>query len=71
MARHKLVISQPRSEILSSDVVVEIFENTKKIGELHISRGNLEWWPPYKKKKHHRLGWSQFAELIEEHGKEV
>ena len=71
MAQHRLVISQPRSEILSSDVMIEVFENKQKIGALHISRGNIEWWPRYNKKNHFRLSWSKFATLFEELGKEV
>ena len=37
-----------------------------KIGELHLSRGSVDWWPKGVKSKAVRLKWSTFAARMEE-----
>jgi hypothetical protein len=43
----------------------------EKLGELHISRGSLEWWPKGAKRYRREVEWEMFAESINENGKLV
>lgn len=56
---------------LSKDVVFEISEDGKKLGELLISKGNIEWKPKNKAISRHRLGWKEFAKVMIAEGKLV
>lgn len=51
------------------DLEITVTDNNGKLGKLLISRGNVEWLPKgnYVNKK--RLSWTNFAALIEAHGK--
>jgi hypothetical protein len=42
-----------------------------KLGTLLISKGNVEWLPKGNFVNKKRLGWAQFAALIEQEGKDV
>jgi hypothetical protein len=41
----------------------------EKLGELHVSRGSLEWWPKGAKRYRREVKWENFAEWIEVNGK--
>ena len=71
MASHDVVMSQPSDHVVRSDIKFRIKVNGEKLGELHISKGNIEWWPKGNKKNKLRLSWSKFAEIFEEKGREV
>ena len=71
MPVHKVVMSQPTDHVVRSDVKFRIQVNGEKLGELHISQGNLEWWPKGNKKKKSRMSWSKFARVFIEEGKTV
>jgi len=71
MASHDVVMSQPADHVVRSDIKFRIKVNGEKLGELHISKGNIEWWPKGNKRNKLRLSWSKFAELFEEKGREV
>jgi hypothetical protein len=45
MAIHKLVMKQPSEQILNRDVEFIVRADGKKLGELHISKGAIEWIP--------------------------
>jgi len=62
---HKITMHQPREHLLSSDVIFIIKQDSEKIGELHISKGNLMWWPKNSKRRKYRIRWSQIADLLE------
>jgi hypothetical protein len=40
-----------------------------KVGELHVSKGGVRWYPADSKGGHHKLTWKQFADLMEEQKK--
>lgn len=71
MAIHQVSMSQPTEQIIHADVKFSIKRDGSKLGELHVSKGNVEWWPKGNKKNKLRLTWKQFAELFEEHGREI
>ena len=67
MATHKAIMRQPRDKIVNSDVVFVIKEGDKKLGELHVSKGSIEWKPSNGRFKR-RMRWSKFAQFMESEG---
>ena len=56
---------------LAKDVKFEIRNDQGKLGELLISKGNIEWKAANKQVKKHRLSWEKFAFLMEQEGQPV
>ena len=71
MAKHKVEMSQPKDQVVRADIKFSIKVNDEKLGELHISQGNIEWWPKGNKVNKRRLSWTKFAVLFEEHGRRI
>jgi hypothetical protein len=49
--------------VLSADLVVEMYSDEQKLGELRISRGSIDWVA----RNHHRpvsKAWEAFAKLM-------
>jgi hypothetical protein len=65
MAVHKVTMNLPRNIVVNSDVELEIYSNGKKLGELHVSKGSIDWRPNRTKKTEYRLEWEDFALLME------
>ncbi len=63
MASHKVIMRQPNQTEVSSDIEFIIKENGRKIGELHVSKGSIEWLPSNGRYKR-RMRWSKFAEIM-------
>lgn len=64
MARHKVIMRQPNEIIMNADIEFIVRENGKKLGELHVSKGSIEWLPNNGRFKR-RMRWSKFAELMD------
>jgi hypothetical protein len=64
MAEHRITVHPSRPlEVLSADLVVEIYSDEQKLGELRISRGSIDWVA----RNHHRpvsKSWEAFAKLM-------
>jgi hypothetical protein len=64
MAEHRITVHPSRPfEVQSADLVVEIFSDESKLGELRISRGSIDWVA----RGHHRpvsKSWEAFARLM-------
>jgi len=71
MATHSISMKQPEEVVLGKDVIFLIKRDGRKLGELHVSKGNLEWVPAGSKAKTYRLRWAQVATLFEENGRLV
>lgn len=65
MATHKVTMRQSNQIELNTDVEFVIKENGKKIGELHVSKGSIEWLPSNGRYKR-RMRWSKFAQIMEQ-----
>ncbi|MGO4869790.1 MAG: hypothetical protein ACLPGW_04145 [Roseiarcus sp.] len=50
--------------VLNKDVIFEISNSAGKLGELHISKGNIEWLPAGASVKKKRLSWEKFADKM-------
>ena len=68
MPTHRITVhpSQPL-RVDNTDLIIEVYADDKKYGELGISRGTIDWAP-----RHHqyakRLEWEEFHDLMVEHG---
>lgn len=51
-------------------VIFEASDADGKIGELHVSRGGLRWYPK-NSKRHHFASWKKFGDVIEQHIKKT
>lgn len=63
MAKHRVIMRQPKEIVMNSDIEFVVRENGKKLGELHVSKGSIEWLPNNGRYKR-RMRWSKFAELM-------
>lgn len=55
---------QPKEIVMNSDIEFIVRENDKKLGELHVSKGSIEWLPNNGRFKR-RMSWSKFAQLMD------
>jgi hypothetical protein len=69
MASHDVSFRIPQKFIWAKDVEFEIKSNGEKLGELLISKGNLEWVPRGNSANKFSLTWNKFAQLMEVEGK--
>ncbi len=69
MPSHQVSIEIPQKMILAKDVRFEIRSDDRKLGELLISKGNLEWVPANATFKKRRLSWERFALMMEKRGR--
>ena len=68
---HEVTLDIATKFVLHKDVTIEVKKNGKKLGELLVSKGNIEWLPSGNHVNKKRLGWEKFASLMVEHGKDV
>ena len=64
----EIVLGGLRMELKSKDVVFVVSDDGGKYGELRVSSGSVDWWPPMKRvnRSATRLGWEKFAETMQE-----
>lgn len=67
---HKILLQQPEWEVLHKDVVVKVTGDDGKLGEIHLSKGSIEWVPSGHHVNRKKMSWADFADLMEEHGKD-
>ncbi len=66
MASHNIEMQQTARLVSKVDVVFVVSNDEEgKLGELHLSKGGVDWWPKNSKKYFHRYNWEQFRRLIE------
>jgi hypothetical protein len=70
MPIHKVTMKQPREQILNKDVIFVVREGENKLGELHVSKGSIEWKPSNGRFKR-RMRWSKFAQFMDDEGRAV
>ena len=68
VAKHSVTMRQSNEKVVNTDVEFIIREGDKKLGELHVSKGSIEWLPSNGRYKR-RMRWSKFANLMEEEKK--
>ena len=65
MAIHKVTMRQNSSTVVNTDVEFSVIDGGKKLGELHISKGGIEWFP--NNARYSRvISWKKFAEYMDD-----
>jgi len=65
VAEHAVVLNtKAEIPVGNVDYVFQVFSDSEKFGELHISRGGVDWWPRDAKIPH-AISWEDFAKLWE------
>ena len=67
---HKIEMTIPKTQIISTDVEFVIKQNGKLLGRLNVSKGNLEWIPAGNYVKKYRLRWGSVDTLMRQFGKQ-
>lgn len=63
---HQIDMKIPTTKaVLHADVVFEIRSDGEKLGELHISKGSIDWYHANAHKPT-RLRWERFDQVMEE-----
>ena len=68
MPKHEIRYSIPAAEVVNSDVEFGVWSDGKLLGQLHISRGSLDWTPGHSPLCY-TMSWERFAEVFEQHGR--
>ena len=68
MTRVQIVFGEGLRMDLTRDVRIVVSDSRRKIGELAISRGPVDWWPRDAKYSY-RLPWSRFDTVMQEMGR--
>lgn len=67
MAVHEVTFTQSDTLVTARDMKFEVGSNAGKLGELHISKGGVDWKPKGAKKRLASFDWEQFAALVNGH----
>lgn len=66
MAEHEIFFTIPNNTVFNTDVVFQVRSGGEKLGELHISKGSIDWYS-----RNARipsvLTWEQFDRVMSEH----
>jgi len=67
---HKVYMSEPRHEVTKSDVTFVVKRNNRKLGELRVSKGNLQWYTGNGRRPY-QISWKLFDEIMKKGGEVV
>lgn len=67
---HKIVVTQPDWEVQNKDLIIKVSGGEGKLGEIHLSKGGIEWVPSGHHVNHKAMSWTAFADLMESAGKD-
>jgi hypothetical protein len=67
MADIKLELGQ-EIEFGKVDSVLTVTEGSGKLGELHFSKGSVEWWPSGNSVNCRTYTWGQLADVLSQNG---
>ncbi|GAB2908356.1 hypothetical protein [Rheinheimera gaetbuli] len=68
---HEVSINLHTKLVQHKDIEIEVKKDNSRLGNLLISKGNIEWLPAGNSVNKYRLSWAKFAEFMEEHGKNI
>jgi hypothetical protein len=71
MARHNIEMQQTARLVNKVDVVFVVSNDEEgKLGELHLSKGGVDWLPGRSKKRYYRFTWEQLRIALEDQARE-
>jgi hypothetical protein len=65
MAKHDIRMRQSIRDLGKVDMILDVFVDGAKRGELHVSKGGVDWWSRNAKRVKHTWTWSRLAEVLE------
>ena len=65
MPIHEIHMSLPSASVVNTDVEIKVFSDGVKLGELHVSKGSVDWLPA-RRPIEIRLSWEKFAQVMED-----
>lgn len=65
---HDVVFTLPERSLGKADIEFKVKKNGSVVGRLNVSKGAIVWVPK-NASYGYRLNWSDFAALMEKHGK--
>ena len=65
MAKHEVKFSVREGSILNRDIIFKVFQDNKRLGDLYISKGGVDWRPKHKQYAHHTYSWEEFVGRME------
>lgn len=66
MPQHEVRMQVPaRTQVVNSDVVFAVYADKKKLGDLKISKGTIDW-KPTRRQNALQLTWEQFDQRMSE-----
>jgi hypothetical protein len=68
MAHEVKITKLPELNVAKEDIEFAIWKDGKKLGELHLSQGGLEWYPAHQSQKRsgfRNMDWGVFARVME------
>ena len=66
--KHQVIAKYAPRILNKKDMVLVVKADGKKLGELMISRGNIEWLPSGGRLYKQTMRWSKFAEVMQREG---
>ena len=66
MPVHEIRMSLPRASVINTDVEIEVFSDEVKLGELHLSKGSIDWRPAHSPREI-KVPWERFARLMDDY----
>ena len=65
MAKHSVTFSVYEGSIMNRNVVFKVSQDGRKLGDLYVSKGGVDWRPKSKQFPHHAFSWESFVKLFE------
>ena len=67
---HKITMKAPKDSLVNRDVIFIVQKNGKKLGELRVSKGSIDW-KPFNSQYTHYMSWRDFSQLMSNGGEVV
>lgn len=65
MPKHEIEITLPTKPLKNVDATITVWSDNEKLGEMHVSRGSLDWKAAHKKSAK-RISWERLADLLDQ-----
>lgn len=60
-----VMIHLPERPLAYADAIFRIRMKGEKLGEVRISQGGMDWYPPYAKQRR-RFSWAKLAKILDD-----
>ena len=64
MPEHDIEITLPRKALINADATIVIRSDGKKLGEMHLSKGSLDW-KSTRRRGVKSIAWERVADMLD------